>query len=283
MVECTGTYTLTQADIDDGEKNNTATASGKDPNEDPVEDTDDHTEPIPQNASIDVEKEGLLDLGTDGIANPGDVISYDFTVTNDGNVNLYDVTLTDPIVSIDCGDGTGNIGTLAPGALVECTGTYTLTQVDINDGEKNNTATATGTPPIGDDVTDTDDHTEPIPQNPAIDVEKYVSVDGGTTWEDADDPTGPFFICDKDPQFKFVVTNTGNVDLTGITLTDSDFDLSHCTVPPLAVGEWYNCTVTDTWVVVQHTDTANVTVDFGGDQYSDEDDANYNYRAPSSQ
>jgi len=114
-------------------------------------------------------------------------------------------------------------------------------------------------------------------------VEKYVSVDGGTTWEDADDLTGPFFICDTDPQFKFVVTNTGNVDLTGIILTDSDFDLSHCTVPPLAAGASFNCTVTDLWVEVQHTDTANVTVDFGGDTYSDDDDANYYYRAPSSQ
>ena len=121
-------------------------------------------------------------------------------------------------------------------------------------------------------------------QNPAIDVEKYVSVDGGENWEDADDLTGPFFICDTDPQFKFVVTNTGNVDLTGITLTDSDFDLSGCTVPSqLAVGEWFNCTVTDTWVIVQHTDTATVTgTPPNGVDVNDADDANYYYRAPSS-
>jgi hypothetical protein len=153
----------------------------------------------------------------------------------------------------------------------------------VDAGWINNTATATGTPPTGDDVTDTDDEEVIVPQNPSIDVEKYVSIDGGTTWVDADDPTGPMFICNTDPQFKFVVTNTGNVDLTGISLTDSDFDLSGYTVPPLAVGASFECFVTDPWTVVQHTDTANVAVDFGGQTYSDTDDANYYYRAPPSQ
>jgi len=41
--------------------------------------------------------------------------------------------------------------------------------------------------------------------------------------------------------------------------------------------------VTDPWDVIQHTDTANVTVDFGGETYFDRDDANYYYRAPPSQ
>jgi len=81
-----------------------------------------------------------------------------------------------------------------------------------------------------------------------------------------------------------VVTNTGNVDLTGITLTDSDFDLSGCTVPSsLAVGASFNCIVTDPWAPVQHTDTATVTGDFGGQPVDDTDDANYRYWVPSSQ
>ena len=49
---------------------------------------------------------------------------------------------------------------------------------------------------------------------PSIDVEKYVSVDGGTTWEDADAAPGPLMLSSgTNPQFKFVVTNTGNVAL----------------------------------------------------------------------
>ena len=59
---------------------------------------------------------------------------------------------------------------------------------------------------------------------PAIDVEKLVSVDGGTSWVDADTATGPYLASGTSPQFKFVVTNTGNVSLSSISLTDSDFD-----------------------------------------------------------
>jgi uncharacterized repeat protein (TIGR01451 family) len=211
----------------------------------------------------------------------GDTLIYTFSVTNDGNVNLDPVVVTDPMPGlslISCG-----ATSLTPGASMTCTATYTVTQDDVNAGWINNTATAIGTPPTGDDVTDMDDEEVNVPQNPSIDVEKYVSIDGGETWEDADDPIGPFFICYTDPQFKFVVTNIGNVDLTGISLTDSDFDLSDCTVPPLAVGASFECFVTDPWDVIQHTDTANVTVDFGGETYFDRDDANYYYRAPPSQ
>ncbi len=159
-----------------------------------------------------------------------------------------------------------------------------MQQSDLNDngggdGDIDNTATVSST-----ELPDESDSEEqPIDQNPSIDVEKYVSLDNGTNWVDADDPTGPGMICyTYDPQFKFVVTNTGNVDLTGISLTDSEFDLSDCTVPPLAVGASFECFVTDPWEKVQHTDTANATVNFGGQTYSDTDDANYYYRAPSS-
>ncbi|RZN36122.1 MAG: DUF11 domain-containing protein, partial [Methanosarcinales archaeon] len=209
-----------------------------------------------------------------------DTLTYTFSVTNDGNVNLDPVIVTDPmsgLSALSC-----NATSLAPGASTTCTATYTVTQADVDAGSIYNTATATGTPPTGGNVTDTDDETVNVPQDPSIDVEKYVSVDGGESWVDADELTGPFFICNTDPQFKFVVTNTGNVNLTGISLTDSDFDLSGCTVPPLAVGASFECFVTDPWVVVQHTDTANATVNFGGQTYSDADDANYYYRAPSS-
>jgi hypothetical protein len=48
-------------------------------------------------------------------------------------------------------------------------------------------------------------------------VEKYVSIDGGANWVDADLATGPYLSSGTDPQFKFVVTNTGNVDLANVT------------------------------------------------------------------
>ena len=106
-------------------------------------------------------------------------------------------------------------------------------------------------------------------------MEKYVSVDGGGNWSDAD-VTGPDMIFRTNPQFKFVVNNTGNVNLTGINLNDTRLNMSGCNVDfPLAVGASYVCFATDPWTPVLLNNTANVTVNFGGLNYSDTDDAHY--------
>ena len=111
-----------------------------------------------------------------------------------------------------------------------------------------------------------------------IDVEKLVSVDGGTTWEDADVATGPTLLDGFDaPQFKFVLTNTGNVALSGVSLTDSDFGLAGCvpSVPTtLAVGASYECVLTGTWAAGQHTNMATASGNYtasDGSSYSDSD------------
>ena len=85
-------------------------------------------------------------------------------------------------------------------------GTYTVTLTVTNAGGSNTatqTVTATGTP--------------------AIDLEKMMSGDGGSTWIDADDPPGPYLREGTNPQFRFVVTNTGNVTLSNVGVSDSDF------------------------------------------------------------
>jgi uncharacterized repeat protein (TIGR01451 family) len=49
--------------------------------------------------------------------------------------------------------------------------------------------------------------------------------------------------------YRITITNTGNIPLTGVTLSDSIFNLvtKGCTVPPsLAVGAHYDCNYTDT-------------------------------------
>lgn len=69
-----------------------------------------------------------------------------------------------------------------------------------------------------------------VEAGPFIDIEKFVSVDDKVTWHDADSPTGPNAIVGSDVYFKFNVTNNGNVELTNIVLTDSDFDVNGCTL-----------------------------------------------------
>ncbi|MDT0557005.1 DUF7507 domain-containing protein, partial [Patiriisocius hiemis] len=80
-----------------------------------------------------------------------ETISYVFTVSNNGNVTLSDVIVTDPEAAVVGGP----LGTLAVGAsdATTFTATYTITQADIDAGEFENQATATGTTPSGGSVT----------------------------------------------------------------------------------------------------------------------------------
>ena len=62
--------------------------------------------------------------------------------------------------------------------------------------------------------------------DPSIDIEKYVSVDDGNTWQDADTPPGPEVLAGSETVwFRFIVTNDGDVSLTNVTLSDTDFEV----------------------------------------------------------
>src|SRR6201999_2288584 len=150
-------YVLTQADVDNGKVDNTATGKGTPPTGPDVTDTDSTTTPVPASPSIHLDKTAGAINDVDGNGpDAGDTITYSFKVTNTGNVSLNPVTVTDPKVgTVTC---TG--GALAPGGNRTCSAAaYAVTQADVNAGVVNNTATAKGTPPTGSPVTDTDSTT----------------------------------------------------------------------------------------------------------------------------
>jgi uncharacterized repeat protein (TIGR01451 family) len=182
-MQCTGTYALTQADIDAVRVDNTATAEGFSPTHVRVDDTDYEEIELPWGPAIELVKTGSLDLGGDGIATPGDLINYSFTIENIGNVTLTNVDLAD--LGLDSVSALGTT-TLAPGESTTATGTYAIDQTDIDAGVYDNTAITTGDcpdttglePPLEpprpttDCASDTDSHNEPIPQTPSIDIVK---------------------------------------------------------------------------------------------------------------
>ncbi len=226
---CLFDYIVTQADIDAGSVVNIGTVTGQpaNPLSDPVGDTSEVTSPGPDKLpELEVVKAGTLDLGADGIATVGDIISYQIMVTNTGNVTITDTVVVDPVVApltyaaTDDADGDFDIDTLAPGGSAVVTATYVLDQDDINLGTVTNTAVATGQDPDGNDVTDTSDSSDPndgsgaddptitdIPRGPAMTVAKSVNADTEVV-------EGAMLT------YTYVVQNTGNVTLTDVTLVD---------------------------------------------------------------
>jgi uncharacterized repeat protein (TIGR01451 family) len=208
----TATYTTTLADMDAGVVTNTAVATGKDPNDDPVEASDDETVSSQLMPGIALIKTGAYQ-GNPQAALPDDEVLYSFRVKNTGNVTLTDVVVTDPLFTV-----VGGPVTLLPGEEdnTSFTGVYVITQDDINAGTITNTATATGTPPSGDDVTDLSDGNSfltdnptitTLPQNPEILVEKSANE---LSYSEVDQVIG----------YTIVVTNTGNVTITDIDVDD---------------------------------------------------------------
>ena len=160
----TGTYALTQADLDLGRVSNSAEVTGTfttpTGGSDTVTDTsgtavdnDDPTEVgLPSAAAIAVVKTADISQMTTP-TQLGDVIIYRFAVTNTGNVTLTDVTLADPLPGLTLTGGP--IAALAPGVTdtTTFTGTYAVTQADIEAEQVVNQATVTGNPPTGPPVT----------------------------------------------------------------------------------------------------------------------------------
>ncbi|HEY0951792.1 DUF11 domain-containing protein [Nocardioides sp.] len=248
-VSCTQkTYALTQADVDSGKVDNTATAHGTPPTGPAVTDTDTVSTPVPKLPAIELDKTGGAINDNDGNGpDAGDTITYSFKVTNTGNVTLNPVTVTDPkLGAITC-----PTGALAPGASVTCTPkSYTLLQSDVNAGKIENTATAHGSPPSGPEVTDTDTVNIALPGSAAIEVDKTAG-----TINDLDG-NGPDV--GDTITYTFLVTNTGTVTLNPVTVTDPKVGPITCPNTALAPGVSVSCTP-KTYVLTQNdVDTGKV-------------------------
>jgi uncharacterized repeat protein (TIGR01451 family) len=204
---CTATYTTTQADVDAGSISNTATATGKAPCGQMVWATSSAKVYADHHPAISLTKSATVVGSSDGrYSAPGQTIDYSYLVTNTGNVTLDPVTLADPLPALrglSCPDTS-----LAPGGSETCTATYTTTQADVDAGSITNTATATGTPPCGPKVTATSSVTVYAEQSPSISVVKTANV-------------GAVATVGQTVLYTFTVTNTGNVTLTNVDVTDA--------------------------------------------------------------
>ena len=105
---------------------------------------------------------------------------------------------------------------------------------------------------------------------PSIDIEK------STNGVDADTPTGPLVPVGDTVNWEYVVTNTGNTQLTGVAVTDDQGVSVSCPKTTLAAGESMTCTASDTALVGQYENEGMVigTPPIGSD-VSDTDPSHY--------
>ncbi len=219
----TGTYTttLTQAVLNAGVLTNIADVSGKPPTGPNVTDKDTQTVTPALTAAIDLVKKAgtIVDANKDGVNSAGDTVTYDYTVKNTGNVTLTAVTLIDdngtPTVTTD--DVTIVLAntTLTPGQTTTGNYTTTLTQAVLNAGVLTNIADVTGKPPTGPNVTDRDTQTVNPAGTPAITLVKtagaIVDFNNDNIQSAGDKVT-----------YTYTATNTGNVDLFNVSLSDDN-------------------------------------------------------------
>jgi uncharacterized repeat protein (TIGR01451 family) len=201
--ELIGNYTVNLSDMSAGSVTNTATVTTA---EGPT-DTEIVTTPLVSTPGLAVNKSASPIVVSSAPA----VINYTVTVSNTGNVPLNGVTVTDPLITLDCGGGSSTIAVLNPGSPRICSGSHTVTTTEF-DGNTQLVNTVT----VADDGTysvgDTDQATVNFTKTPAMLV-----IKSGTL----NDDDGTAGITDGDTiGYQVSVRNTGNVSLTNVSASD---------------------------------------------------------------
>ena len=265
------TYAIQQSDIDSGGLSNTVTVTATDPNG--VE----QSETIPAPVVVDLGREPGIEgekiVLTSAVA-VDETVTFQITATNTGNVTLTDVavasdrltrldgtviTLSTPPVFTGSDQGSG-LGTLLPGETATYTATYTLTQEDIDAGGIRNSATVTGTPPVGapeTDVTDNGDDTDGNTTDDAAELLIEAEPSIALTKQPSDAAPVSFDTVGTEIPYEFVVENTGNVTLfdevviADPLITDAGGEIVCPDLPAEGLAPDATLTCTATYVVTQ--------------------------------
>ncbi len=200
----TATYDVTQADIDAGTPLVNLATIDTDQTD---QQQDDATTTITQTAAWSMTKvatEANYDAA-------GDILHYTITLTNEGNISIGNIVVTDPGADagsiLRTGGDTDSDNRLDPNETWTYTATHTVTLADLDAAIYSNTATANGSTVVG-AIAPAEDSADVIGlQNPELTLVKSA---------DRDEYTAPGEIIN----YSLTVTNTGNVTITGINVTD---------------------------------------------------------------
>ncbi len=246
-------YTLLQADINNGSRANTADVSSTQTCTGAADCTDTETVTLTAVPGLTLNKTSVLDMtvvAPNGAANAGDTITYGFEATNTGNVPLTNVTVSDSLLgSLSC-----NTLSLAVGATTSFTCTnnvYTLLQADINNGSRANTADVSSTQTCTGAADCTDTETVTLTAVPGLTLNKTSVLDMTVVAPNGAANAGDTIT------YGFEATNTGNVPLTNVTVSDSLLGSLSCNTLSLAVGATTSFTCTNNVYTLLQADINN--------------------------
>jgi hypothetical protein len=231
-----------------------------------------------------------LTNGTDNNAPTGPIVAvgssvtWTYRVTSTGSTEpLRDVVVVDnngtPGTTADDFTATYASGDTNGDNLLDVGETWVFTASGIAvEGQYGNvgTVTATGASSNTNVESQDPDHYFGFSAAPAIDIEK------ATNGEDADTPTGPTVNVGSTVTWTYVVTNTGNVPLTNVTVTDDKLAPAaiNCgagtnVIPSLGAGAAATCTATGIAVEGQYANLGTAVGTHNGTTVNDVDPSHY--------
>ena len=211
-VSTTARHTVTEGDILAGGFTNTVTVSfegGKD-----FEGNDDVVVDDPE-THLTVTKVTTSQPFEGNAYTLDETITYEVTVTNDGNLTVEGVTVTDELAGAILAEGeSAEVGTLAPGESATLHYSYTVTETDVLAGKVMNVATATGT------STNPDDPEVPVDPGTTEDPVETPRPSLFASKTASDPADGKAFRLGEKIAYTVEVINNGNVTITGIVVSD---------------------------------------------------------------
>src|SRR5690606_31610304 len=222
---CTGSHTVTAAEVAAGYVHDSATATGQPPTP-PGGTTPPTVDSAPREGDTATAQSPSLSISqsvtSTGPYTTGDAIAYVFVVANTGDVTLVDIAVVD--AQLD-DEAVCAASTLEPGESTTCTGSHTVTAAEVAAGYVHDSATATGPPPTPPGGTTPpafgsapSELATPTPRSSALSISQSVTSAGPYTTGDA-------------IAYEFVVANTGDVTLSGIVVNDAQLDAAAVCAP----------------------------------------------------
>jgi uncharacterized repeat protein (TIGR01451 family) len=234
----TGTYTITSADVANGQIDNTATADSDQTAQ--VDDSQTVTVLTPQLA-LSKPTPANGDQDGSGDISAGDILTYTITATNSGATSLTNVIVDDAMLA----PSSATCAQVSPGDTCVLTGTYTVTAADVATGVVDNTATA-----VSDQTPSVDDQ-----QSVALGVPSHL-LDKTAPANADEDGSGDISVGDT-LTYTITATNNGAANLTNMVISDPMLTPDSITCAAVAVGN--TCVLTGSYIVVA-ADVANGSI-----------------------